>query len=55
MLAYSLRMADGMKRCTKCGETKALAEFHRSVSSRDGRASRCKDCRNEDSSVPSPP
>ena len=49
MLAYSLRMAEGMKRCAKCRGTKALAEFHRSVSSKDGRASRCKACRNQDS------
>lgn len=49
MLAYSLRMAEGMKRCAKCGESKTLAEFHRSMSNRDGRASRCKECRNEDS------
>ena len=49
MLAYSLRMGDGMKRCAKCGESKALEEFHRSVTNRDGRASRCKTCRNQDS------
>ena len=49
MLAYSLRMADVVKRCAKCGETKTLAEFHRNVSNTDGRASRCKKCRNEDS------
>lgn len=49
MLAYSLRMADGMKRCAKCGEIKTLAEFHRSASNNSGRASRCKQCRNEQS------
>lgn len=38
-----------MKRCAKCGQTKTLSEFHRSVSSRDGRASRCKECRNKES------
>lgn len=49
MLAYSLRMADGVKRCAKCGQPKTPEEFHRSVSNRDGRASRCKSCRNQDS------
>jgi hypothetical protein len=49
VLAYSLRMAEGMKRCAKCRETKAQAEFHRSVSNADGRASRCKECRRQDS------
>ena len=49
MLAYSLRMADGVKRCAKCGKTKTLGEFHRSASGKDGRASRCKQCRNHDS------
>ena len=49
MLAYSLRMAEGMKRCAKCGETKTLDDFHRSASGHAGRASRCKQCRNEDS------
>lgn len=34
----------GVKRCTKCGETKALGEFHRHSGFRDGRSSRCKPC-----------
>ena len=34
-----------MRRCTACGETKALAEFHRDRSSKDGRRRRCKECR----------
>lgn len=38
-----------MKRCAKCGLTKTLDGFHRSASNRDGRASRCKECRNQDS------
>lgn len=37
------------KACSKCGEVKALDEFHRSSSNSDGRASRCKLCRREDS------
>ena len=48
MLAYSLRMADEVKHCAKCGHTKTLAEFHRSVSNKNGRASRCKQCRNQE-------
>ena len=35
------------KCCTKCGETKPLAEFHRRASSKDGARPRCKICRNE--------
>lgn len=38
-----------MKRCVKCGQIKTLDGFHRSPSNRDGRASRCKECRNQDS------
>jgi hypothetical protein len=37
------------KRCTKCHAVKGLQGFHRSSTSNDGRASRCKACRNEDS------
>jgi len=36
------------KQCTKCGLVKPLEEFHRSVSSRDGRTSRCRSCRSGD-------
>ena len=36
------------KRCTKCGETKPLDEFHRNASSKDGRMPRCKACRKEE-------
>lgn len=32
------------KRCTDCGETKPLAEFHRSKKTLDGRIGRCKPC-----------
>jgi hypothetical protein len=38
-----------MKRCSKCGDDKPLEEYHRSPSSRDGRMSRCKECRIQDS------
>lgn len=33
-----------MKRCTKCGETKALSEFYKRVASLDGLCCRCKKC-----------
>lgn len=32
------------KACTKCGETKPLADFPRSNKARDGRDTRCKSC-----------
>ncbi len=35
-----------MKTCTKCGETKALTEFHKKKASRDGLRTQCKSCRN---------
>jgi len=34
-----------MKRCTGCGKSKALSEFHRDRSSKDGGRWRCKECR----------
>ncbi len=33
-----------MKRCTKCGEIKAVSEFHRCFSKKDGRHTHCKTC-----------
>lgn len=33
-----------MKACTKCGETKALGQFHTNQQHRDGRNSACKEC-----------
>jgi hypothetical protein len=33
-----------VKRCTKCGEEKPLAEFSRARSRKDGRAAHCKAC-----------
>ncbi|MBV8486749.1 MAG: endonuclease VII domain-containing protein [Planctomycetaceae bacterium] len=33
-----------MKRCTKCGELKPLAEFYLASGTRDGRRSDCKQC-----------
>ena len=35
-----------MKRCKKCGELKALAEFYRNRGARDGRRPECKACTN---------
>jgi hypothetical protein len=34
-----------MKRCPRCGETKALSEFHRTKARRDGLQVYCKRCR----------
>jgi len=34
------------KRCTKCGKTKPLEDYHRRPDSRDGRMSQCRACRN---------
>lgn len=34
-----------MKRCTGCGATKALAEFHRDCTTKTGHMARCKECR----------
>lgn len=34
---------------SKCGESKNLSEFHRSSTNKDGRASRCRACRSQDS------
>jgi 5-methylcytosine-specific restriction endonuclease McrA len=39
-----LSFTEQVKRCTWCGETKLLAEFHRSKSTRDGRKAHCKAC-----------
>lgn len=33
------------KTCTKCGQTKALEEFHRDKRAKDGRRPDCKDCK----------
>lgn len=33
-----------MKKCSKCGETKELEEFHKDKSRKDGRTSKCKVC-----------
>ncbi len=33
------------KRCSKCGETKPVAEFHKQKTSSDGLRSQCKACR----------
>ena len=35
---------DGMKRCSKCGEVKALEEFHRSKTGTHGRHAYCRAC-----------
>jgi hypothetical protein len=40
----SMAASDDLKRCTKCGEAKPLAEFSRARSRKDGRAAHCKTC-----------
>lgn len=37
-------MSDGAKVCTKCGEEKPLAEYHRDAKGRAGLSARCKVC-----------
>ncbi len=34
------------KKCSKCGETKPLAEFHKNIGNADGHRGHCKRCRN---------
>ena len=34
------------KKCTKCGETKSLEEYHKQKGGKYGRRGRCKECRN---------
>ena len=36
-----------MKTCSKCGETKSVAEFHKKTASKDGLNKSCKACINE--------
>lgn len=36
-----------MKRCTKCGEEKPIAEFNRNRATRDGLFAHCRDCQSE--------
>ena len=37
----------GQKRCRKCNELKALSDFHKNKSSKDGLASWCKECKKQ--------
>jgi hypothetical protein len=39
------------KGCLTCGETKPLEDFHRTPVARDGRAARCKLCRNAEAKI----
>ena len=41
-----------MKTCTKCGETKALDEFHADKSKRYGKCSQCKACQRKYNQTP---
>ena len=38
------RLPDETKQCTKCGEVKALSEFHKKSAAKDGLQTRCKQC-----------
>ena len=40
----SAGQACATKRCTKCGEAKALGEFHRQAANKDGRCPWCRSC-----------
>ena len=40
----SRRLETGLKVCSQCGETKGLADFHRSPISGDGRVAWCREC-----------
>jgi hypothetical protein len=42
------------KRCSGCTELKPVDDFHRDRLKRDGRASRCKDCRRRHLSIRNP-
>lgn len=35
-----------MKKCSSCGESKPLEEFHKKANAKDGRQSKCKPCNN---------
>ena len=39
------------KKCTKCGETKPVDEYHKKKSGKYGRRGRCKECRREDTKI----
>lgn len=39
--------AANTKKCSKCGENKALSEFHASNQTKDGKKFDCKECRNK--------
>jgi 5-methylcytosine-specific restriction endonuclease McrA len=41
----STELSGETKRCSKCGETKAVSEFHRNSASKDGRQCYCKVCK----------
>lgn len=41
-------MAEIMKTCTKCGETKPLTDFYKDKHSKDGLTYRCRECNRAD-------
>jgi len=46
-VAQAQTESQDIKRCTKCGETKPLEEFHRQKDGPDGRESICKVCKRD--------
>ncbi len=46
-LEEEARKAQPTKRCSRCGEVKALEEFHKATGERLGRRPRCKKCVNQ--------
>ena len=39
-----VKVEEGFKRCSKCGEIKPISEFYKRKSSKDGLQNNCKDC-----------
>ena len=42
-----MKIAEGMKRCSKCGEVKPVGEFYKHKNRKDGLQSQCKQCQKE--------
>jgi hypothetical protein len=51
MAEWKSKPKETSERCSSCRQVKPLEDFHRSPVSRDGRAARCKECRNADARV----